>query len=60
MRAEARKRFRKTRPGRCSYCDKMIKCDMYRHVSTYHLDAVVAVPGFMVYGLEGYATRLHV
>ena len=38
MRAEARKRFRKTRPGRCSYCDKMIKCDMYRHVSTYHLD----------------------
>ena len=36
MRAEARKPFRKTRPGRCSYCDKMIKCDMYRHVSTYH------------------------
>ena len=40
MRAEARKRFRKTRLGRCSYCDKMIKCDMYRHVSTYHLDLV--------------------
>ena len=38
MRAEARKRFQKTRPGRCSYCDKMIQCDMYRHVSTYHLD----------------------
>ena len=37
MHAEARKRFRKTRPGRCSYCDKMIKCDMYRHVSTYQL-----------------------
>ena len=38
MRAAARKRFRKTRPGRCSYCDKMIRCDMYRHVSAYHLD----------------------
>ena len=38
MRAEARRRFRSARPGKCSYCDKMIKCDMYRHVSTYHLD----------------------
>ena len=38
MRAEARKRFRKTRLGRCYYCDKMIKCDMYRYVSTYHFD----------------------
>ena len=38
MRAEARKRFRNARPGRCSYCDKMIKCDIYRYVSTYHLD----------------------
>ena len=38
MRAEARKRFRNTRPGTCSYCHKLIKCDMYRHVSTFHLD----------------------
>ena len=38
MLAKARKRFRNARPGRCSYCDKIIKCDMYRHVSTYHLD----------------------
>ena len=38
MCAEARRCFRNTRPGRCSYCDKMIKCDMSRHVSTYHLD----------------------
>ena len=30
--------IRKSRSGRCSYCDKMIKCDMYRHISTYHLD----------------------
>ena len=52
---------------RCSYCDKMIKCDMYSHVSTYHLDlAQVQVhlfscggSGFMVYGMEGYATGLH-
>ena len=27
-----------SRPGDCSYCGKWIKCDMYRHVSTYHLD----------------------
>ena len=34
MWAEARKWFRNGRPGMmCSYCDKWIKCDMYRHVS---------------------------
>ena len=38
MHAEAKKRFRNTRPGKGSYCDKWIKCDMYRHVATYHLD----------------------
>ena len=38
MRAEPRKRFRNARPGMCSYYDKWIKCDMYRHVSTYNLD----------------------
>ena len=38
MRAEARKRFRNARPGKCSECHKWIKCDMYRHVATYHLD----------------------
>ena len=26
------------RPGRYSYCNKWIQCDMYRHVATYHLD----------------------
>ena len=31
------KRFRNARPGKCSYCNKWIKCDMYRHVATYHL-----------------------
>ena len=38
MRAEAKKRFRNTRPGRCSYCGTWIKCDMYRHVAKFHLD----------------------
>ena len=37
-RYEAKKRFRNTWPGDCSYCGKWIKCDMYRHVATYHLD----------------------
>ena len=59
-RAEARKRFRNARPGRCSYCDKMIKCDVYRHVSTYHLDlAQLWWCPYMVYSVEGYATGLH-
>ena len=31
MCAEAKKRFRSTRPGSCSYCGTWIKCDMYRH-----------------------------
>ena len=38
LRAEARKRFRNARPGKCSECHKWIKCNMYRHVATYHLD----------------------
>ena len=38
MRASAKKCFRHSRPGACTYCGKYIKCDMYRHVSNYHLD----------------------
>ena len=38
MCAAAKKRFRNSRPGNCSSCGKWIKCDMYRHVATYHLD----------------------
>ena len=38
MRAAAKKRFNNARPGNCSSCGKWIKCDMYRHVVTYHLD----------------------
>ena len=60
MRAEARKRFRNARPGKCSECHKWIKCDMYRHVATYHLDlAQLWWPGVLVHGVEGHATGLH-
>ena len=38
MRAVAKKRFRNTWLGNCSYCNIWIKCDMYRHVARYHLD----------------------
>ena len=38
MRAAAKKCYRHSRPGDCSYCGKWIKCHMYRHVSTFHLD----------------------
>ena len=59
MRAEARKRFRNARPGKCSECHKWIKCNMYRHVATIGLGAVVAVPDVLVHGVEGHATGLH-
>ena len=38
MLAAAKRRFRNSRPGNNSSCGKWIKCDMYRHVATYHLD----------------------
>ena len=38
MRLTAKKHYRHTRAGACAYCGKWIKCDMNRHVSTYHLD----------------------
>ena len=38
MRASAKKRYRHSRPGAFTYCGKYIKCDMYHHVSNYHLD----------------------
>ena len=38
MRAEAKKRFRQTRPSSCVYYGTWIKCDMYRHVAKFHLD----------------------
>ena len=44
MHAAAKKPFRNSRPGDCSYCGKWIKCDMYRHVYTYHLDLGQLLP----------------
>ena len=38
MRAEAKQRFRQTRPSSCVYCGTWIKCDMYRHVAKLYLD----------------------
>ena len=38
MRANAKKRFRQTKPTPCVYCGRVIKCDMYRHVTKFHLD----------------------
>ena len=39
MRAAAKSAAcRNSRPGDCLYCGKWIKCDMYRHVLTFHLD----------------------
>ena len=38
MRADAKKTFRQTKPSLCVYCGRVIKCDMYRHVTKFHLD----------------------
>ena len=38
MWADAKKRFRQTKPSPCGYCGRVIKCDMYRHVTKFHLD----------------------
>ena len=38
MRADAKKRFRQTRPSNYVYCGTVIKCDMYQHVAKFHLD----------------------
>ena len=63
MRTEAKKRFRNTRPGSCSYCCTWIKCDMYRHVAKFHLDLAqlwqCPLPSVLVHGVEGRATGLH-
>ena len=37
MRADAKKRFRQSKPTPCVYCGRVIKCDMYRHVTKFHL-----------------------
>ena len=55
MRAEAKKRFRNVRPTQCSYCNKCIKCDVYRHVATYHYVSWCTVWK----GIEGNTTGLH-
>ena len=38
MRADAKKRFRQTKPSPCVDCGRVIKCDMHRHVAKFHLD----------------------
>ena len=38
MRSAAKQRFRQSRPSSCVYCGSLIKCDMYRHVTRFHLD----------------------
>ena len=58
MRAEAKQRFRQTRPRSCAYCGTWIKCDMHRQVSL-GLGTVVAVPSVLVHSVEGHATGLY-
>ena len=50
MRAEAKKRFRNTRPENCSYCNKWIKCDMYRHVARHRIAWIMSGGRMMYHG----------
>ena len=59
MRAVAIKRYRNSHPGNCSYCGKWIKCDMYRHMSTFHLELGQLWSGVVVYRVERHATGLY-
>ena len=38
MWADAKKRFRQTKPSKCVYCGTLIKCDMYQHVAKFQLN----------------------
>ena len=38
MRKAAKRTFTQDRPMPCKYCGKVIRCDMHRHVSMFHLD----------------------
>ena len=59
MHAEAKQRFRQTRPSSCVYCGTWIKCDMYRHVVSLGLGTIVAVSSVLVHSVERHATRLY-
>ena len=54
MCAEAKQRFRQTRPSSCIYCGTWIKCDMYRYVAKFHLDLAQLwqVSGVLVHSVE--------
>ena len=38
MRKEAKREFTQARPMPCKYCGKVIRCNMYRHMTRLHLD----------------------
>ena len=38
LRIESKRHYQNSRAAACSYCGKWIKCDMHRHVSTFHLE----------------------
>ena len=61
LRHACKKRYRGTQLDACTFCRKMIKLDMARHVVNYHLELAPALvlPGLMVHSMEGYATGLY-
>ena len=57
MRTTFRERFGSAGSATCPTCEKYIKVSLGKHVALYHLD-LMALPGLLVYNLEGDFTRL--
>ena len=38
MRKEAKGKYRQKHPAPCTFCGALIKCDMYQHVASHHLE----------------------
>ena len=57
-RRECKERFGCTQSGNCTHCGKYIQMDFGKHIAFYHL-AVVALPGYVVYGMEGDCSGLY-
>ena len=57
MRKECKERFGSTQSGNCTHCGKYIQRDFGKHIVFLPLGtrAVVALPGYVVHGVEGTA-----
>ena len=58
-RKECKERFGCTQSGNCTHCGKYIQMDLGKHSEMQVTCAVVALPGYAVYGMEGDCSGLY-